>query len=71
MQIHDGLWAPPSAQHSKTLKPNTAKSAELQIIIWFLEAGWELFTPVADLYGTDIVVRHPDTQELLAIQVKH
>lgn len=53
------------------MKPNTAKSAELQIIIWFLQAGWELFTPVADLYGTDIVVRHPQTRELLAIQIKH
>ena len=52
-------------------RPNTAKSTELQIIIWFLEAGWELFTPVADLYGTDVVVRHPVTQELLGIQVKH
>lgn len=51
-------------------RPNTAKSAELQIIIWFLEAGWELFTPVADR-GTDMVVRHPQTGELLAIQVKH
>jgi len=56
---------------SRGLTPNTAKSAELQIIIWLLEAGWELFTPVADLYGTDIVVRHPATRELLAIQVKH
>jgi hypothetical protein len=55
----------------RALKPNTAKSAELQIIIWFLEAGWELFTPVADLYGTDVVVRHPVTRDLLAIQVKH
>ena len=55
----------------KPLKPNTAKSAELQILIWFLEAGWELYTPVADLHGTDIVVRHPETRELLSIQVKH
>jgi hypothetical protein len=55
----------------RILRPNTAKSAELQIIIWFLEAGWELFTPVADLYGTDLVVRHSETRELLAIQVKH
>jgi len=53
------------------MRPNTAKSAELQIIIWFLEAGWELFTPVADLYGTDIVVRDPITRKLLAVQVKH
>ena len=53
-----------------TLRPNTAKSAELQIIIWFLEAGWELFTPVADR-GSDMVVRHPETGELLAVQVKH
>lgn len=53
------------------MRPNTAKSAELQIIIWFLEAGWELFTPVADLYGTDIVVRDPATRKLLAVQVKH
>ena len=52
------------------VRPNTAKSAELQIIIWFLEAGWELFTPVADI-GSDMVVRHPQTRELLAVQVKH
>lgn len=52
------------------MRPNSAKSAELQIIIWFLEAGWELFTPVADI-GTDMVVRHPQTRELLAVQVKH
>ena len=51
-------------------RPNSAKSAELQVIIWFLEAGWELFTPVADV-GSDIVVRHPVTHELLAVQVKH
>jgi len=51
-------------------RPNTAKSAELQIIIWFLEAGWELLTPVADR-GSDMVVRHPQTGQLLAIQVKH
>jgi hypothetical protein len=52
------------------VRPNSAKSAELQVIIWFLEAGWELFTPVADS-GTDLVVRHPLTRELLAIQIKH
>ena len=52
-------------------KPNTAKSAEFQVVIWFLEAGWELFTPVADLYGTDLVVREPDTRKLLSVQVKH
>ncbi|HVM61608.1 MAG TPA: hypothetical protein VMV72_12160 [Verrucomicrobiae bacterium] len=51
--------------------PNTAKSAELQVIVWFLQEGWELFTPVADLHGTDIVVRHPETRQLLSIQVKH
>jgi hypothetical protein len=71
MPPHDKLCPPSNAHQPKALKPNTAKSAELQIIIWFLEAGWELFTPVADLYGTDIVVRHPETRELLAIQVKH
>jgi hypothetical protein len=71
MPPHYRLSPPSSGQGAKALKPNTAKSAELQIIIWFLEAGWELFTPVADLYGTDVVVRHPETRELLAIQVKH
>jgi hypothetical protein len=71
MSFHDGRDSQLGAPQWKTLKPNTAKSAELQILIWFLEAGWELFTPVADLYGTDIVVRHPHTRELLAIQVKH
>jgi len=30
----------------KGAQADTAKSAELQVIIWFLEAGWELFTPV-------------------------
>ena len=68
---HDEPISHSGTQPRKTLKANTAKSAELQIIIWFLEAGWELFTPVADLYGTDIVVRHPVTRDLLAIQVKH
>lgn len=63
--------APSGTDAPRTMRPNTAKSAELQIIIWFLEAGWELFTPVSDLYGTDIVVRHPATRKLLAIQVKH
>jgi len=29
------------------------------VIAMGLEAGWELFTPVTDLHGTDIVVRHP------------
>jgi hypothetical protein len=53
------------------LKPNTAKSAELQVMIWFLEAGWEIFTPLADLNATDMVVREPATRELLSIQVKH
>ena len=71
MAPNDRLRPPVSSQQPKALKANTAKSAELQIIIWFLEAGWEFFTPVADLYGTDIVVRHPETRELLAIQVKH
>jgi hypothetical protein len=71
MSLESEPGSPLGIQPRKMLKPNTAKSAELQIIIWFLEAGWELFTPVADLYGTDVVVRHPVTRELLAIQVKH
>ena len=68
---HADSIAPSGPDALQTMRPNTAKSAELQIIIWFLEAGWELFTPVSDLYGTDIVVRHPATRKLLAIQVKH
>jgi hypothetical protein len=40
-------------------------------MIWFLEAGWEVFTPVADQNGTDIVIRHPQSRNLLSIQVKH
>lgn len=51
--------------------PNTAKSTELQVMIWFLAEGWEIFTPVSDLYGTDLVVRDPNTRRLLAVQVKH
>lgn len=53
-----------------SVRPNSAKSAELQIIIWFLEVGWELFTPVADI-GSDMVIRPPQTRELLAVQIKH
>lgn len=71
MSDHNEPSSAPGTNLRKKLRPNTAKSAELQIIIWFLEAGWELFTPVADLHGTDIVVRYPLTRELLAIQVKH
>ena len=53
------------------MRPNTAKSAELQIMAWFLEARWEVFTPLADQNATDLVVRRPSSDELLAIQVKH
>jgi hypothetical protein len=52
-------------------RPNTAKSAELQVTIWFLEAGWELYTPIADLHGTDMVVKAPGTRNLYSVQVKH
>jgi hypothetical protein len=71
MRSDTELIAPFDTRVTTPMRPNTAKSAELQIIIWFLEAGWELFTPVADLYGTDIVVRDPATRKLLAVQVKH
>ena len=50
---------------------NTAKTAELQIMIWFLEAGWEVFTPLVDVNGTDMVVRDPVSKALVAVQVKH
>lgn len=54
-----------------TSKVNTAKSTELQIMIWFLEAGWEIFTPLADLNATDMVIREPNSRELLSVQIKH
>ncbi|MEO6785798.1 MAG: hypothetical protein ABI318_06660 [Chthoniobacteraceae bacterium] len=50
---------------------NSSKCAELQIVIWFLGAGWEVFTPVVDANQTDLVVRVPTSKQLLAIQVKH
>jgi hypothetical protein len=50
---------------------NSAKAAELQVITWFLEAGWEVFTPVVDANQTDAVVRIPRSTEVLAIQIKH
>lgn len=50
---------------------NSAKCAELQIMVWFLEAGWEVFTPVVDANQTDLVVRIPTTQEIVAVQIKH
>jgi hypothetical protein len=40
-------------------------------MIWFLEAGWEVFTPVADTNATDLVVRVPDDNALVAVQIKH
>jgi hypothetical protein len=50
---------------------NSAKCAELQIMVWFLEAGWEVLTPVVDANQTDLVVRIPTTPEIVAVQVKH
>ncbi len=49
---------------------NSANSAELQIIIWFLDRDWEVYTPFADL-GTDLIVRSPKSAEAISIQVKH
>jgi hypothetical protein len=49
---------------------NLSKAAELRIATWFLEAGWEVFTPFVDARQTDFVVRVPKSEELLAIQVK-
>lgn len=53
------------------LKANTAKAAELQVMIWFLEAGWEVFAPTHDQNATDLVVRPPGARAMLAVQVKH
>ena len=36
------------------LKASIAKSAELQMLTWFFQSAWELFSPVADLYRTDV-----------------
>jgi len=50
----------------------TAKSAEFQIISWFLEAGWEAYVPVVDVKGIDLVVKYPrGNQWLTSIQIKH
>lgn len=49
---------------------NASKAAELRIATWFLEAGWEVFSPIIDARQTDFVVRLPGSEELLAIQVK-
>src|SRR5688572_16085451 len=50
---------------------NSDKGSELQIIIWLLEAGWEVFTPVVDKNQTDLVVRRPKSSDFLGIQIKH
>jgi hypothetical protein len=52
-------------------KVNTAKLAEYQVMTWFMEAGWELYTPVADLHAVDLVVRNPENRLFAAIQIKH
>lgn len=49
----------------------SSKSAELQVMVWFLEAGWDVFTPVIDMNATDLVVRAPRSLELTAVQIKH
>jgi hypothetical protein len=53
-----------------TMAVNSAHSAELQIIIWFLECDWEVYTPFSD-QGTDLIVRSPNGSEAISIQVKH
>lgn len=58
-------------QTPPALRANTAKSAELQVMIWFLEVGWEVFTPVADTNATDLVVRVPADNALVSVQIKH
>lgn len=50
---------------------NSAKAAELQVMIWFLESGWEIFAPMDDRHGIDLVTRLPDDGRLISIQVKH
>jgi hypothetical protein len=53
------------------LTANTAKAAELQVTLWFLESGWEVFAPMDDRHGTDLVARLPEDGRLVSIQVKH
>ena len=54
MFTHADSIAPSGTDALQTMRPNTAKSAQLQIIIWFLEAGWEFihasFGPVRNRY---------------------
>lgn len=50
---------------------NSAKAAEFQVMIWFLESGWEIFAPMDDRHGVDLVTRLPGDGRLISIQVKH
>ena len=40
-------------------------------MIWLLESGWEIFAPMDDRHGIDLVTRLPDDGRLISIQVKH
>ncbi len=53
-----------------TMAVNSAHSAELQIIIWFLDCDWEVYTPFSD-QGTYLIVRSPNGTEAISIQIKH
>lgn len=66
----DCLWALPRVK-GVMLTGNSAKAAELQIMIWLLESGWQIFAPMDDRHGTDLVARLPDDGRLISIQVKH
>lgn len=57
-------------------RKNTDKVAEMQIITWFLEADWEIYTPIKDQWKGDIIVREPHIPSITSrrfdsIQIKH
>lgn len=47
-----------------------SKAAEFRVAVWFMEAGWEVFIPAYQNRQTDFVVRIPEDDELVAIEVK-
>jgi hypothetical protein len=49
----------------------SAKRAELTIIGWLLECGWQCFSPIVDDDEIDVIAKIPGRRDFLPVQIKH
>jgi hypothetical protein len=49
---------------------NTHKTSELEIAIWFLKCGYQVFAPYVDMVEVDLVIKTPK-RGYLGLQIKH